>query len=334
VSVVLISRLFSCATRLELCSANFKNHHIPKNTIIFIWSTAATIEAMSKSETSDQEISNTADAVNASDVLVIDAAEIQTSEEPAADTENPKEITSIEVEDNKNGKSTKIGIKDGDTDQEENRSADRGETIALVLDIVERALIFVMSILFICGTALSHPRFLGRIRNPYVFLLIGALCYIGSAGIQMHKRKSNGSAEIVACTTGILAGVFWFIGSIFTFEKTLDASAFGSLWIVGSVLNLCVITYEIIMVLKKEGGKPLFLSISLFLSCIANFMFVVGASLILENDTTSSFCGAYHFSNSLISGAVMYFLHSGFLPLALYFDNYTFTVQISSNAEE
>ena len=286
---------------------------------------------MGVTENSDHEISKTADAVYDSDVVVIDTAEVETVEEPAADAENPQEI---EVEGNKKGKRTKISIKDGDTDQEENISADRGETIALVLDIVQPALIFAMSILFICGTALNHPRFIGRIRNPYAFLLVGALFYIGSTGLQMHKRKSKGSAEIVACSTGILAGFFWFIASIFTFETTLNESVFGAFWILGSILNLCFITYDIVMVLKKEGGKPLFLTISLFLSLLANFMFMVGASLVLANDTTTSFCGADHLSNSLISGAVMYFLHSGFLPLALYFDNYTFTIQISSSAEE
>jgi len=287
---------------------------------------------MGETENSDHEISKTADAVYDSDVVVIDTAEVETVEESAADAENPQEI---EVEGNTQGDHTKISIKDGDTDQEENISADSGEAIALLLDIVQPALIFVMSILFICGTALNQPRSIGRIRNPYAFLLVGALCYIGSTGLQMRKRKSKGPAEFVACSTGILAGFFWFIASIFTFETTLNESVFGALWVIGSILNLFFITYDIVMVIKKEGGKPLFITISLFLSFLANFMFMVGASLVVANDTTtSSSCEADHIMNSLLSGAVMYFLSSGFLPFAHYFDNYTFTVQISSSAEE
>ena len=298
-------------------------------------------ETPAKTENCDEEIRRTVDATyditnDAAYIVVVDTEEVP-QDEAEADTQISPVPLSIEVEENtgklgKKGKSTKIRIKEGDTVEEEH-VADSSAKLAFVLDIAGSALLFVMSIFFICGTAMTHPAQAVKIklREPSTFLLLGSVCYIGNATIQVYRRRKKGSHEFAACSSGVLAGFLWFTGSIFMFTATYDPSTFGGLWIAGSMFNLVFISYDTFAMLKKEGAKSLFLAISLALSWLANFMFLVGASLVVNTASgVAGYCENVQYSNTLISGAILYFLHSGFFPLSLFYENYTFTVHISS----
>lgn len=204
------------------------------------------------------------------------------------------------------------------------------ECCSLALDIVSTSCLYVMSIFFMVGSAFTHPKTYPQNRpsEPFVFMTLGTISFLTTASIEVYKNRKEDVVAIVMSSLVLVCGVFWFIGSIFLHDDNImKTQAWGTLWIVGCLFNLTSITYGIVMVFIKSGQKPLFKIVSLGLSWLANLLVLVGAAHILVEVKNLSICGISNAAGILISGAVVYLIHSIFHTLALFRETVTFTIK-------
>jgi hypothetical protein len=209
------------------------------------------------------------------------------------------------------------------------RRASSGRRNKSWLDITSIICLFLMSISFICGASFVHPYSQTALGEPFSFWLIGTIFYIIVGGLDIVKRKSKGVLEVVASWIGLLGGIVWCVGSIFLLNATANLTLWGGLWIAGSLLNLYVVTYDIVM-LFKNPVKYLFRAIALALAWLANLLFLSGATHLVVLASGGAFiCDIVNASGILISGAVMLFIHSVFQTLPLFMDNFTFSIVLA-----
>ena len=165
--------------------------------------------------------------------------------------------------------------------------------------------------------------------TPMMGKITATVFYIIVGGLDIVKRKSKGVLEVVASWIGLLGGIVWCVGSIFLLNATANLTLWGGLWIAGSLLNLYVVTYDIVM-LFKNPVKYLFRAIALALAWLANLLFLSGATHLVVLASGGAFiCDIVNASGILISGAVMLFIHSVFQTLPLFMDNFTFSIVLA-----
>jgi hypothetical protein len=203
------------------------------------------------------------------------------------------------------------------------------ESCYLILDIVSTIILYIMSFLFLYGGVFIHPRaYDTEMKEPLVFYFLGAMCYLTTSILDLIKRKSLGAREISMTSVAIAGGTMWVIGSIFLFMNILKLRVWASLWIVGCICNLVSITHDLIIeCLKKE--KPLFRTISLGLSWLANILFFGGSVQVLKEFTTLTTCEMGAAATSLASGGAIYIFHSIFHTLSISLKGITFSVKNS-----
>ncbi len=213
------------------------------------------------------------------------------------------------------------------TPREENRCC------SLALDIVGTTCLYVMSIFFICGSAFIHPSSYldpNRPKEPLVFWTLGVLAYLTTASIDIFKRKEEGALEITMASIALGGGVFWLIGTIFLYNKTNNLNVWCILWLLGSLLNLASITYEIVMLFMTSASlKPLFRTISLALSWVANILLLAGVAHLLNESKSLSICELSNAAGVLISAAIIYLIHSIFHTLAIFKAKVLFSIVVT-----
>lgn len=255
-------------------------------------------------------------------------------EEVAAAEEENADIDAIEVEEGKkHGESPKVTVHTRNVPAvtREPCGCCGSRCCELTLDIVAVVCLFLMSIFLICGTSFFHPStYYDRPAEPYAFFVIAAMLFLTKASIEVYKRKGNGLMDIIFSSLGIGAGFFWFIASIFAFQKTMNPKAFGGIWIIGALFNLTLITFDIVMAFRSPT-KYLFHAIAMALEWLANLMFMVGAASLLSvaNSADSSVCDVENYAGLFISGAAMYFIYAVFFTLKLFLKGITFSVQFA-----
>jgi len=259
-------------------------------------------------------------------------------ETPAAETDEAPKVFELEsnVDDeegqNKERSADEYWKKEKVEENEDGDDSSGKKDFYAPIDIASIVCLFVMSIFFICGSSFVDDGDSG-LDEPLAFFLVGALVYMAVASLDIVKRKSKGVLEIVGGSIGLLGGLFWFIGSIFLFRSTLDLKAWGGLWICGSLCNLYVITYDLVMLLRSQT-KSLFRAIALALAWLANLFFVGGAGhlIALSDRYYVVNCDVKNAAGVLVSGSVMYCIHSIFQILALCMDNVIFSIKVSRSA--
>jgi hypothetical protein len=265
--------------------------------------------------------------------------------------ENAADIQAEAVKTSGNDAEIEVEVKNGNPEvaKKENCCAlEKKNCCALALDISIIVCLFLMSIFFICGTAFIHPNnYVNGPDDPGGFIIVGSMLYIAVVSMDIVKRKSKGIFQIVNGSIAILAGLLWFVGSIFLLRDVGNSKAWGGLWIVGSLLNLYVVTCDLVKLFMNQR-KPLFRAIALALAWLANLLFLGGASHLISyvldleayveayygyydaTDANVNECDADSSAGILISGAVMFFLHSIFELLALIFKDFIFSVSRSA----
>mmetsp|Transcript_2831 Transcript_2831/g.4283 ORF Transcript_2831/g.4283 Transcript_2831/m.4283 type:complete len:291 (-) Transcript_2831:284-1156(-) len=247
----------------------------------------------------------------------------------AAANEENTDHAAIEVEEGKKqGEPPKVTVhtsKPTPSLTREKKPCGTSTCCMLAFDIIAVVSLFLMSIFFICGAAALQPG-----GEPVGFFVVASLLFLTKASIEVHKRKFNGVLDIAFSSLGIGAGFFWFVASFFV-KPSLESGPFGGLWIVGTMFNLTLITFDIVMVYRSPANY-LFHAIALALEWLANLMFMAGAAKLLssyESPFYASYCDYKDYAGLIISGAIMYFLYAIFYTLKLFLKGVTFTVQVS-----
>ena len=249
--------------------------------------------------------------------------------------ENATDIQAEAVKPSDKDVKVEVEVKHGNPEVAKNNNccAPEKKCCALALDISIVVCLFLMSIFFICGMAFLHPNsYYNSPDDPGGFILFGSMLYIAVVSMDVVKRKSKGIFQIVNGCIAILAGLLWFVGSVFLLRDVANSKAWAGIWIVGSLLNLYVVTCDLVKLFMNQR-KPLFRAIALALAWLANLLFLGGASHLLSyinNAETASFCDVYSSTGILISAAVMFFLHSIFELLALLLKDFVFSVSKSA----
>ena len=206
---------------------------------------------------------------------------------------------------------------------------------ALALDIVVCVCLYIMSIFFLCGAIFFHPGITDDNNlpaEPYTFWLMGVLCYVTMASIEVTQSVPKKKViTIVNKSVALLGGVFWFVGSIFLFSSTYDIRTWAALWLIGVLMLLYVITFDLVTLFVKTSPKPLFQVISLAMAWLANFIFFAGSAHVLFlADNGADKCNVTNVAGLFMSGALLYLIHAVFFTLAKFKGNITFSIQISS----
>jgi len=206
---------------------------------------------------------------------------------------------------------------------------------ALGLDIANLSFTIFMAISFLSGSCLmiSDSYYLEE-TNLLFFWLVGALCYLGSTSIDIAKRKSKGVLfETILGLIGLLAGIFWFVGSIFLFRNMFNTYLFGGFFGVGSALNLYVITQDLITLFKSHQSKSVFRILSLCMAWIANLLYVGGVwNLAIVVNHWYCCSGAEGATGTLIAGSVIYFISGIFQILALSMNDYVISIKVGRSS--
>lgn len=248
----------------------------------------------------------------------------------------------------KNNDETRIDTDEEiDMEDEEGTEESDGDRQQLqLLDIINLMSRFIMAIFFLTGSSFIFPdaRRASRLAEPLVFVLVGVLFYLISSSVELFNKWSMGSTAIILSSFGVLAGVFWFTGSIFLFTSTYQEMVFAIFWIFGSLCNLFVTSFSIVqcLVLDTSVSKPLFLSISLVLSWTANLLFFAGAThlAVMENwnmdyNFINNYCdvkkGTEDVAGVLLSGSILYLIHAVFHTLSFFKGGIRFKVEMSSS---
>ncbi len=212
---------------------------------------------------------------------------------------------------------------------------DEKDCCSLALDIVGMVFLYIFTIFLLVGGLIVHPKrsyyAVQKIDEPFVFFFLGAACYLATAIIDVVQRRHKGALEISMGSIAIGGGLFWLIGSIFLFVKILKLKVWGGLFIVGCILNLTTITFDMCMVFLKHTNKPLFRAMALKFSFLAHLLFIIGAvQFLMEYDSdVELWCGYTSASGVIASGAVIYLIHAVFHTLSLFLKGITFTVNRS-----
>ncbi len=197
------------------------------------------------------------------------------------------------------------------------------------LDFCSFICAFLMSIAFICGASFVHPYSQTFLNEPFAFWLVGTCFYILEAALEILKRRSKGGKALLASWVGLLGALILGVASLFLLNALANLKMWGGLWIAGSLLNLFVATYEIIVLLKGEV-KYLYDAIAVGFAWVGNLLFMSGAAhLVLLSNSGAFICDLVNASGVLISGAVMFFLQSIFLILPLFKGNIAFSIELN-----
>jgi hypothetical protein len=219
----------------------------------------------------------------------------------------------------------------GDEQQQNNPSCCASQCCYLTQDIVATVFLYFMSASFLTGSLFVHPRsYYTTVKEPLSFFFIGSLCYLTTAILDAVKRRSLGAREISMTSFSAVGGALWLIGSSFLFSKIINIKVWGSLWIIGCIFNLVSITYDLIIICMKEK-KPLFRTISLGLSWLANIILAGGAIQILKELSSLTVCELGSAANGLASGAVILIFHSIFHTLSFTLKRITFSINRDSS---
>mmetsp|Transcript_23049 Transcript_23049/g.34318 ORF Transcript_23049/g.34318 Transcript_23049/m.34318 type:complete len:249 (-) Transcript_23049:122-868(-) len=206
---------------------------------------------------------------------------------------------------------------------------------SLTLDIIGLVFLYIMGIFFLIGGLIAHPLRLyylqQKLDEPYVFFFLAAVCYLTTTIIDVVQRRHKGPLEISMGSIAIGGGLMWFISSIFLFRRIQKVRVYGGMFIVGCVLNLVTITFDMCMVFLKHTNKPFFRAIALKLAWIANILLIGGAVAYLRgyDSDVQAYCSYEGSSHVLASGAAIYIIHAVFHTLSIFLGGITFTVSRS-----
>ena len=146
--------------------------------------------------------------------------------------------------------------------------------------------------------------------------------------IDIFKRRGDGALEIIMKSISLVGGVLWFIGSVFMYSTTFMLRVWCVMWILGSIMNLVSITFDIFMIFRRSSStKPLFRTISLGLSWIANVLMWGGTAHILTEFNSLSICDLSNAAGVLISAGVIFLIHSIFHTLAIFKGKVLFSIR-------
>lgn len=216
-----------------------------------------------------------------------------------------------------------------DTTEQQSVTIDCG---SLGLEVAHVVLLLFMSISFLSGACLmiSDSHYLEETNLLFIWL-VGALCYVGATCIDITKRMAKGSRfETFLGLIAMLAGISWFVGSIFLFRNMFNSYLFGGLFGCGSLLNLFVITLDIIFLFKSNHSKSVFRLVSLVLAWLGNLLFIGGSQNLLVIVEHWYCCtGAEGAVGALIAGSVVYFVSSVCQVLSLSMNDYVISIEVS-----
>lgn len=164
-------------------------------------------------------------------------------------------------------------------------------------NIIRAICLLITAINFILGAIMMLPE-VGRIDayilvpEPLVFWLVGTLFFLPAVVINLMKRSSKDAAEILLDLIGLIGVLLWAVASFFLFKDLFDIKRWALLWILGSVLQLCVIAVDIFCFLQEETNSG-FNICALMIAWIANILFVIGAGLAITGDADRWFSFEY-----------------------------------------
>lgn len=185
---------------------------------------------------------------------------------------------------------------------------------SLALDILSTVFLLITAIFFIAAAIMMHPDMAGY----YNFWLFGTIFFLPVACIDVAKRKTKGALEIHIASIGLLGGLLWFVASSFLFYETFDSKVWGLLWIFGSICQIYVITYDIVMFFRGET-KSAFQICALLLAWIANILFTIGAAIFSSVEWFYfNYDSQYDSAIVLIVGSVFYLLYAIFATLGMF----------------
>ncbi len=124
---------------------------------------------------------------------------------------------------------------------------------------------------------------------------------------EIYKRGSKGKVEVAMISLAVVGAFLWLIAPFAPFFTT---------WMIGSLLVLVFITFDLIILIKGRALKKFpFTAIALSLAWFANILYLGGAMQYLN---IYSFQDVYTYAGLYIAGSVLYFLHALFYTLAVY----------------
>lgn len=265
--------------------------------------------------------------------------EKKVDEEEVEEQKEKQEQKARKTEESNIPSSKTAGSRTTNTAMNENRETN-DKCCSLTVDISSTVCIFIASIFFLVGSVFIMPQVgVYGITSKISYWTLGALFYLGYASIEVYKHKSKGVLAIVMSSLGLLAGVFWFIASVFLFRgRVYRPMPFAVLWFLGSLCNFGVITFYIVKLFLKSGPKPLFLTFALTLSWIANLLYFAGSAHLMAGLNKDNFqqCEDYtmlgDIGGMMLSGSVVYLIHSIFYTLALFLGGISFKVEFSNSS--
>ncbi len=227
-------------------------------------------------------------------------------------------------------------------EEAESKGCGDDKCCALTLDIIHTTCVYIMSIFFLAGSIFLYPRVLANspVSEPFTLIFVGTLFHLASSSIEVFKTKAKGILALTMSGVALFGGVLWTIGSIFLFRKIVNEVAFGCLWLLGSLCNLVFITTGIVKIFLASGPKPLFHTIALKLSWIANLLFFSGSAHLLAihgglKDGNYNACDLTYevvdLAGLLLSGSILYLIHAIFHTLSLFKGGIKFKVEFSSS---
>jgi hypothetical protein len=270
--------------------------------------------------------------------MVVNTAKVPTDEENNQDTKevidaddtspSPQEDAKGTNENSSNKEEQQIDVTPG------SNCCSGSGCSSLTIDIVSTVCLYLMSIFFIAGSGYLLPRnYIDRPKEIFLLWFFGVAAYITTTIIELFKRRSKGALQIVMSSLAIAGGTFWFVGSIFLIDRIQNFRVWSILWILGSLLNLASVTFDIVLTFVQiNGPKPFFRSISLGLSWIANLLLLGGAAHIAKELTTLTFCDLSNAGGALLSGSIIYLIHSIFHTLGLFKKRVLFSIQFSQDS--
>ena len=203
-----------------------------------------------------------------------------------------------------------------------------------LIDIISITCSFVTAASFIFGATFVHPFGGTWLDDPFMFWLIGALFYTATGAIDVSKRKHEEILEKSLSWIGLFGGILWSVGSIFLLNSAANMTAWAALWILGSLLNLFIVTHDIVL-LFRSPAMLIYEAIALVMAWLANILFLSGAAHLIVLSKRGAFtCDIINAAGVLISGGIMFFIHSTFRALPLLVENIVISIQVHRSGVE
>jgi hypothetical protein len=217
-----------------------------------------------------------------------------------------------------------------DIDSRPEKEGDSGRLI----DFISVTCSFVTAASFIFGATFVHPFGGTWLDDPFMFWLIGALFYTVTRAIDVSKRTHEDILEKALSCVGLFGSILWCVGSIFLLNSAANMTAWAALWISGSLLNLFIVTHDIVL-LFRSPVTHVYEALALAMAWLANILFLSGAAHLIVLSKRGAFtCDIINAAGVLISGGIMFFIHSTFRALPLLVENIVISIQIYRVGEE